>query len=82
MSQSRIDIMFSQNTVFVSSIRSTPWFVLQICAGIELKCCIYTMYNVQCRFIHTALRNHNRTVFEEMTSWTALTWYIGMKTEF
>ena len=25
----------------------------------------------------TALRNHNQTVFEEMT---ALTWYIGMKT--
>ena len=30
----------------------------------------------------TALRNHIRTVFEEMTSWTALTWYVGMKTVF
>ena len=30
----------------------------------------------------TALRNHNRTVFEEMTSLKALTWYIGMKTAF
>ena len=26
--------------------------------------------------------NHNRTVFEEMKSWTALTWYIEMKTAF
>ena len=28
----------------------------------------------------TALRNHNRTGFDEMSFWTALTWYIGMKT--
>ena len=32
--------------------------------------------------IHTALRNHNRTVFEEMTSWTSLTLHIGMETAF
>ena len=30
----------------------------------------------------TALQNHNRIVYEEMSSWTSLTWYIGMKTEF
>ena len=29
----------------------------------------------------TELHNHNRTVFEEMTSWIALTWYIEMKTD-
>ena len=26
----------------------------------------------------TALRDHNRTVFEEMKSWTALTVHLGM----
>ena len=31
---------------------------------------------------HIALRNHNRTVFEGMTSWTSLSWQIGMKTAF
>ena len=30
----------------------------------------------------TALRNHNRIVFEEMSSWTALTMHLGMKTTF
>ena len=43
------------------------------------------MYEVQCErrtWYDTALRNHNRTVFKEMTSWTALTWYIGLKTAF
>ena len=30
----------------------------------------------------TALRNYNRTAFEEKTSWTALRWYIGMETAF
>ena len=30
----------------------------------------------------TALRNHNRIVFEEMSSWTPLTMYLGMKTTF
>ena len=30
----------------------------------------------------TALRNHMRIVFEEMSSWTALTMYLGMKTIF
>ena len=30
----------------------------------------------------TALLNHKRTVFEEMSSCTALSWHIGMKTEF
>ena len=29
-------------------------------------------------FLATALCDHNQTVFEEMTSWTALTWHIGM----
>ena len=27
-----------------------------------------------------ALRNHMRIVFEEMSSWTPLTMYLGMKT--
>ena len=31
---------------------------------------------------HTALHNHSRTFLEEMTSWTALTWYIRMETAF
>ena len=31
-------------------------------------------------FKNIVQRNHNRTVFVEMTSWTALTLYIGMKT--
>ena len=31
---------------------------------------------------YTALRNHNRIVFEEMSSWTALTMHLGMKTTF
>ena len=31
---------------------------------------------------YTALRNHNRIVYKEMSSWTALTWYIGKKTAF
>ena len=26
--------------------------------------------------------NHNRIVLGEMSSWTALTWYIGLKTAF
>ena len=30
----------------------------------------------------TALRNHNQTVFEEMTTWTALTMHLGMNTTF
>ena len=30
----------------------------------------------------TALRNHMRKVFEDMSSWTALTMYLGMKTTF
>ena len=30
----------------------------------------------------TALRNYNRTVFEKMISWTALTMHLGMKTAF
>ena len=30
----------------------------------------------------TALRIHMRIVFEERSSWTALTMYIGMKTTF
>ena len=29
---------------------------------------------------HTELHNKNRIVFEGMSSWTALTWHIGMKT--
>ena len=32
--------------------------------------------------VNTALRNHMRMVFEEMTSWTALTMYLGMKSIF
>ena len=31
---------------------------------------------------YTALRSHNQTVLEEMKNWTALTWYVGMKTAF
>ena len=30
----------------------------------------------------TALRNHMRIVFEEMSSWTPLKMYLGMKTTF
>ena len=30
----------------------------------------------------TALNNHMRVIFEEMSSWTALTMYLGMKTTF
>ena len=30
----------------------------------------------------TASRNHNRIVFQEMSSWTPLTMYLGMKTAF
>ena len=33
-------------------------------------------------FIHAALRNHMRIVFEEMSSWTPLTMDLGMKTTF
>ena len=29
--------------------------------------------------VNTALRNHMRIVFEEMSSWTAFTMYLGMK---
>ena len=32
--------------------------------------------------IYTALRNHNRIIYYEMSSWTALTRHIGMKTAF
>ena len=32
--------------------------------------------------LHTALRNHMRIVFDEMSSWTPLTMYLGMKTIF
>ena len=31
---------------------------------------------------HTALCNQMRIVFEEMSSWTPLTMYLGMKTTF
>ena len=31
---------------------------------------------------YTALQNHNRTVFEEMTSLTALTIHLGINTTF
>ena len=34
------------------------------------------------KLIITAIRNHKRTVFEEMTSWRALTTHLGMKTTF
>ena len=34
------------------------------------------------RWVCTALRNHNRAVFGEMTSWTALSSHIVMKTAF
>ena len=40
------------------------------------------MYTVHIYIIYTALHNHNRSVFEEITFWTALLWYIGMKTGF
>ena len=33
-------------------------------------------------FSNTALRNHNRIVFEELSSWTDITWYVGLKTAF
>ena len=31
---------------------------------------------------YSAFRNHNRIIFEEMSSWTALTWNLGMKATF
>ena len=31
---------------------------------------------------HTALRNHLQIVFQDMSSWTPLTIYLGMKTTF
>ena len=34
------------------------------------------------RSIYTALGNHIRIVFEEMSSWTPLTMYLWMKTTF
>ena len=33
-------------------------------------------------FCYTALRNHCAIVHYEMSSWTALTWYMGMKAAF
>ena len=36
----------------------------------------------QVSHLHTALRNNMQIVFEEMSSWTPLTMYIGMKTTF
>ena len=32
--------------------------------------------------MYTGLCNHNRIGFTEMSSWTALTWHIGIKTAF
>ena len=45
-------------------------------------------YRFRAHFIHfelfntAALRNHIRIVFEEMSSWTALTWHTEMETVF
>ena len=39
---------------------------------------IYIEYLKSCR----ALRNHSRTVFEKMKSWTASSWHRGIKTAF
>ena len=36
----------------------------------------------KCIYIYAALRNHMWIVFEEMSSWTALTIYLGTKTTF
>ena len=38
--------------------------------------------NVMPMFRLTALHNHMRIVFEQMSSWTPLTMYLGMKTAF
>ena len=35
-----------------------------------------------CACAHTALRNHLRIVVKDMSSWTALTIFLGMKTTF
>ena len=49
---------------------------------------IYILNMVPCNLavamaiLSTALRNHMRIVFEEMSSWTPLTIYLGMKTTF
>ena len=34
------------------------------------------------KIYYRALRNHNRIVFEEMSSWTVLTMYLGINTTF
>ena len=38
--------------------------------------------NSSCEFCSTALRNHMWIVFKDMSSWTDLTMYLGMKTTF
>ena len=39
-------------------------------------------YHKNMRVLRTALRNHMRIIFEEMSSLTPLTLYLGMKTTF
>ena len=48
-----------------------------------MKSCRYkTPLSLNKMYIYTALRNHMWIVFEEMSSWTALTMYLGTKTTF
>ena len=38
--------------------------------------------NANKKLLHTTLRNHMRIIFEDMSSWTHLRMYLGMKTTF
>ena len=49
---------------------------------VETYVTLYTETQLDIHTIYAALRDHMRIVFEAMSSWTALTGYIGMKTTF
>ena len=48
----------------------------------DILCSCTSLVDFVKRKKDTALRNHNQLVFKEMSSWTALTCHIGMKTAF
>ena len=49
---------------------------------IAMICCKFVENHVDSGIYATALRNHVRIVFEEMSAWTTLTLYLGLKTTF
>ena len=59
--------------MFISGLTERPVYSAGTLHGFKMPGFIY---------IITALRNHNQIVFEEMSSWTALIWNIGMETVF